>query len=248
MERHAGGRNVMLATGGGPTPPSASNPEVGWIFSTSLTRETLDSCRTTREREKLSAPRLIHVSRQVRDKGTALVIAALPALRRGYPAISLDVVGDGDELPALQRLTDQLGLGEIVRFHGQCSQRETLDLLAAADLLCLPSRSEGFPKAVLEAMACGLPVIARPVSVLPHLVGNDAGRLLKDGSTEAIVAAVDECLGDADNYIRMSHIARQRAGEFSLEEWARRIGERLAVAGFPLRTIEPGQTNDREAG
>ena len=167
-----------------------------------------------------------------------MVIGALPALRRHYPSISLDIVGDGPALPDLRRLAERLEIGHIVRFHGQQRQRETLHLLKQADLFCLPTVSEGFPKAVLEAMACGLPVVTTPVSILPHLVGDEAGRMLKDISPDAVTDAVRDCLADPGRYAELSRTARQRAEQLTLDEWVRTIGGHLAEAGVPVRSIE----------
>jgi len=219
MERFAGGRNVMLATGGGPDPPSARNPNVSWIFSTSLRDEYLHGNRGRCERTEPS-PRLIIVCRQERAKGAGVVIEALQILAAEIPGIHLDVVGGGSALKDLIALADRAGVAGRVTFHGPVGHRRVLELLRQAGLFCFPTTSsEGFPKAVLEAMACGLPVVTTPVSVLPQLLAGGGGALVDKASPDAVADAIRYCLADTERYREMSRQALQTAAGYSLERW-----------------------------
>lgn len=101
-------------------------------------------------------------------KGLELVIAALPRL----PEMDLSILGDGPQMPALISAAERLGVGSRVTWHGHIADRgRYMDLLAESDLFVLSSGSEGFPKVVLDAMAVGLPVVARPVGTLAELAG-----------------------------------------------------------------------------
>lgn len=231
METFAGGRNVMLATGGADYEPSPRNPHVRWIFSTTLKAADLAAKRPRQLRDARNA-RLIIACRQEQGKGTPHVIGSLPLLAERFPGISLDVVGDGSELPSLKALAESRGLTSRVRFHGNVKQTQVIELLGQADLFCMPSVSEGFPKAVLEALACGLPVITTPVSVLPSLVGRGGGLLLsnKDVTDELVAAAIEECLSDPERYHTMSQAAIATARAYSLEAWRDTIGGYLRQA------------------
>jgi glycosyltransferase involved in cell wall biosynthesis len=217
MERFAGGRNIMLATGGGPEPPSR-NPHVRWIFSTSVSERELTSLRETRS--VAPEPRLIIACRQERSKGTGIVIEALPLIAKDFPGVTLDVLGAGSALNEFRELAKRLGVQHRVHFHGRVDHERVLQLLRNASLFCYPTRaSEGFPKVVLEALACGLPVITTRVSVLPQLLAEGCGVLLDAATPEAAAAAVRLCLSDSRQYVAMSNHALETARQYSLENW-----------------------------
>jgi len=234
MERCAGGRNVMLATGGGPEGPSDRNPHVHWIFSTSLTASDIRELGNT-DRTRQLAPRLITVGRQEAYKGTDTTIAALPAILRSHPHATLDVVGAGSALPALESQAGELGVAARVHFHGAVPRTRVLELLSAADVFVFPTLAEGFPKAVGEALASGLPVVATPTSVLPWLITPDVGRIIEPGDAAAVAAAVVEIVTDHDSYMAFSAAAREVGARFTLEAWAAEIGDILTRAWGPLR-------------
>lgn len=231
MEKYAGGRNVMLATGGAQDAPSRKNPHVRWIFSTSLRRSEMAAA----ESKQLPADgrlKLIIVCRQEPRKGTRIVIESLPLVLARFPHASLDVVGDGSLLENMKKRAKILGLEEKIKFHGQIGQAKVIGLLNRAHVFCFPtSASEGFPKAVLEALAGGLPVITTRVSVLSELIqtgGN--GHLLDRPTGEALAAAVREICSDARKYREMSARAIETAQDYSLENWRDQIGDKLRRA------------------
>lgn len=246
MESFAGGRNVMLATGGSPDPPSARNPNVGWIFSTSLSdRSFVDS--KPRRLSPDGSLRLAIACRQEERKGTDVVIDALPAIARMFPNVTLDVIGDGSQLTSLQERAGKLGIASRVRFHGKVAQSEVVARLAACDLFCYPTTaSEGFPKVVLEAMSAGLPVITTRVSVLPVLIGTDCGAVLDVASADQLAGAVCALCTNSASYAEMSRKSILRAREFSIERWRDTIGDTLResweverLGGGTARHIRP---------
>lgn len=237
MGKVGGGRNVMLATGGSATPPSAGNAANRWIFSTSLTERELASYRLLRHAPRDGTLRLVIASRQDREKGTGVLVESLPAIRREFPRVSLDVAGDGPHLAEFTALAARLGVQDIVRFHGRLNHDGVMRLLHQADLFCYPTRaSEGFPKVVLEALACGLPVITTRVSVLPELIGRGGGRLIEDVTPAAMARAVIDSVNDPDAFSAMSAQAIATAQGYSLERWRDTLGEWLEAAWGPLQS------------
>jgi glycosyltransferase involved in cell wall biosynthesis len=236
MERLAGGRNVMLATGGSSDPPSQRNPNVRWIFSTSLTEQDLKTCNLRCDQPPRSAPRLIIIGRQEHGKGTQLVIESLPIISEDFPGATLDVVGDGEALAEYKNLAASIGVADRVTFHGKVDHKQVISLLQQADLFCFPTWSEGFPKVVLEALACGLPVVTTRVSVLPQLIGTGCGVLVEEASPAIISKSVVACLSNAERYHAMSVKAVETAGHYSLEHWRDTIGQLLTGAWGPLKT------------
>jgi glycosyltransferase involved in cell wall biosynthesis len=235
MERFAGGRNIMLATGGGPEPPSR-NPQVRWIFSSSLTNRELAGLR--QERSNQLRPRLIIACRQERAKGIGTVIESLPLIAQSFPDVTLDVLGDGSALMEFQNLANRLGVQDRIQFHRKVDHNRVLELLHESTLFCYPTRaSEGFPKVVLEALASGLPVITTRVSVLPQLLASGCGVLLDSATPEELAAAVTLCLSDPRRYAAMTEQAFETARQYSLESWRDTIGDLVKSCwGMNVRT------------
>lgn len=242
LVRIAGGRNVVLATGGGDAPPETGRSAIDWIFASSLTAAQLAALPRAESWRPGRAPRLVSVARLTRGKNAAATIRALAAIRRRHAGASLDVVGHGPALAALRGLAGELGLAAAVTFHGNLEHSRVLERLASSHVFVFPSRvAEGFPKAVLEAMACGLPVVAPPVSVLPQLLADGRGVLLDDTTPEAVAAAVLGLLDDPGVLAATAEAARRHAAGFSLERWRDLIGARLEAAWKrPLRDGENG--------
>jgi glycosyltransferase involved in cell wall biosynthesis len=241
MEIIAGGRNVMLATGGTAEPPSQSNPNVRWIFSSTLTAAEMEELRMRQPAFEPARLRLITVGRQQKGKGTDKLLEALPLIRQQIPQAQLDVVGDGSEVARLMRRAVELGVGGQVVFHGKLGHADVLRRLQQAHIFCFPTHSEGFPKAVLEAMSCGLPVIATPVSVLPMLLSTGGGTLVEP-SAGALAGAVLEIANSKERFDTMSARAREMARDYTLERWRDNVGKSLSAAWGPLREQENPQS------
>lgn len=104
-------------------------------------------------------PKLITVSRLDKQKNIASVIKALKLLRDRYPTIVYHIVGMGHDEKNLRKEVRALELDDYVVFHGYVKPERIPSLLKSCDIFILPSLIEGLPSAVLEAMACGIPVI-----------------------------------------------------------------------------------------
>jgi glycosyltransferase involved in cell wall biosynthesis len=236
MQQFAGGKNVMLATGGAAEPPSPRNPNVRWIFSTSLPEHELRACSRRRAQPEAQRARLIIVCRQEKGKGIETVIESLPLVLQAFPNATLDVVGDGGELLNFKQLAVAQGVESKITFHGKVDHAKVISLLQQADLFCYPTASEGFPKAVLEALACGLPVVTTRVSVLPELIGTGCGLLIDEATPEAVAEAVFDCLSNTERYRVLSAQAVETASQYSLERWRDTIGGFLQAACGPLKS------------
>ncbi len=237
LERIAGGRNVVMATGGSENAPSSRNRAISWIFSTSLSAAELEELPCSRPWRGGEPPRLVTVGRLTPGKNAAAVIRALALVREEHPGATLDVIGEGRCLRELKALTSALDLTRAVIFHGNVAHTRVLELLASSHLFVFPTRvKEGFPKAVLEAMACGLPVVATAVSVIPHLIGRRCGILLEDTDHESVGRAILRILADEQLLAEMARASRQRSREYTLERWQETLGERLRASwSLPLR-------------
>ncbi|OKH69938.1 glycosyl transferase [Mycobacterium sp. SWH-M1] len=124
-------------------------------------------------------------------------------------AAHLTVAGDG-EVERARTQRRHLGLQDSVTVSDWLSEREAAVLLDDSQILVLPSRSEGQPMAVLEAMARGLCVVATDVDGLPEMIGGGCGVLIPPDDTEAIVAALRSVVFDADLRQQCGTSARTR--------------------------------------
>lgn len=122
----------------------------------------------------LDGPTLLSVGHLEEHKGHRIVIEALAAL----PGTTLVIAGDGPQAGALRSFARSLGVADRVRFVGVLPQNELPTWYGAADALALASSREGMPNVVLEALACGTPVVATAVGGVPEIVSTPAAGVL----------------------------------------------------------------------
>lgn len=151
---------------------------------------------------------LVAVGRLSPEKGIDVLIDALARLRA--PQVRLALVGDGPERERLHARADRAGLAERVAFVGHVATPG--DYLQAADIVVLPSRSEGIPNVALEAMALGRPLVATAVGGTPEIVVDGvSGILVRADDSECLAAALDHVLADSDLAARLADGAREHA-------------------------------------
>jgi teichuronic acid biosynthesis glycosyltransferase TuaC len=139
-----------------------------------------------RAKLNLEGPVWLTVGHLVELKGVDIAIEALARV----PDTTLLIAGEGSEEHKLRQLVERLGLGARVRFLGAIPQAELCDYYNAADVMVLASSREGMPNVVLEAMACGTPVLATPVGGIPELITDPiAGELMRERRPEALARA-----------------------------------------------------------
>lgn len=237
MEMLAGSRNAMLATGGGSAAPSDRNPNIEWIFSTSLTEAQVNLVRD--KKTDPAKPRIVVACRQEKLKGTDVVIRSLSRILEILPGAELIVAGDGSYLDELKSMANDSGVADKIKFLGKISQKEVVELLRSSDLFCFPtSASEGFPKVVIEALAAGLPVVSTRVSVIPRLLEKGAGILLESPDPKELADAVIDIFSNREKYDEMSRRAKETARGFTLENWRDRIAAFLHTSWGDDRAVE----------
>lgn len=154
---------------------------------------------------------LIHVSNFRPVKRIADVFAIFDRVRRRIPARLL-LIGDGPDRALAERLTRKGGLEDHVRFLGNVAAIETI--LPVAKLFLLPSESESFGLAALEAMACGVPVIGSAAGGLPEVVADGSSGFLRPvGDVDGMAEAALSLLQDGGKWLAFSKEARRRAVE-----------------------------------
>jgi len=189
-------------------------------------------------------PVLVTVGTLAPRKGFHLVIEALPALAGRFPGIRYLLVGgagaEGGMERELRDLAARLGVADRLVFAGPRRRAELAAWYSAADLSVLASAHEGCPNVVLEALACGTPVVATPVGSIPSvLAGPDAG-LLSERNVPALTAAIAAALSRSWDRGRV----RARIADRTWAAVGREVEEEIEAAlrpraaGLPIAGME----------
>lgn len=135
---------------------------------------------------------LVYSGPLIRGKGVDVLLDSWPEVRARLPNTELIIVGDGPELPALTAQAAALRIEGSVRFVG--AQTNADEWLRAADAAVLPSRQEGLPLSLLEAMACALPVVATRVGGVSDAMDESMGRIVPAENRVQLADAIARAL------------------------------------------------------
>jgi glycosyltransferase involved in cell wall biosynthesis len=172
-------------------------------------------------------PILVYLGRVKKYKGIEIGIKAVGLLRDKYPGIECRIVGSGDHLEELKRLSLRLGLTDNVSMTGYIPESEKVELLQKANLLLYTSPKEGWGLSVIEANVCGTPALASDSPGLREsVVDGRTGFLVPHGDVQALARRIDELLSDPDLYARMRAAAVEWGRGFT---WDRSTRELLAL-------------------
>jgi len=149
-------------------------------------------------------------------KGHTDLLRAFVEVRRQLGDARLVVVGDGEERGALTGLSEELGLGEHVRFAGW--HDDVFGALSALDIFAFPSLNEGMGKALVEAMYMGLPCVATRVGGIPEIIEDEEnGLLVPPQRPDLLAASLLRVADDPDLASRLGSAAARRARAYSVE-------------------------------
>jgi teichuronic acid biosynthesis glycosyltransferase TuaC len=140
---------------------------------------------------------IVYVGRIDFKKGLRELVEAVAALHERRPGLRCYLVGDGLDETALRELITQRNANGYVQIVPPCKTEGVALWMAAADLVTLPSYSEGCPNVVIEALAAGRPVVASDVGGIPELMDETSGRLVPAKDASALAGALDEVLAAA---------------------------------------------------
>jgi glycosyltransferase involved in cell wall biosynthesis len=167
-------------------------------------------------------PLVLAVGSLLPVKGHANLIKAVSRL----PHLRLRIVGEGPGRATLQNLISELKLVGRVELAGAVPAESMPDEYQRADLLALSSYYESQCVALLEGLACGLPVVAAPVGIAPELLADSqAGELAQDNSPEALAAAITRLLARREEWAELQAEAVAAAAKVSLEVCAQRLSK-----------------------
>ena len=177
-------------------------------------------------------PVVVSVGRLSAEKGHADLLDALALASRGGQRLEAVLAGDGAERQRLEARARDLGLADWVHFPGYLERPQAV--LNEADLMVLPSHTEGLPNAALEALAMDVPVLATNVGGTPEVITDgETGRLVPARDPRAMAAALEDFLQHRDAWAETARRGRERVvNEFDFRTRTRRLEEMyLSVAG-----------------
>ncbi|MBQ2928283.1 MAG: glycosyltransferase [Oscillospiraceae bacterium] len=166
-----------------------------------------------KESYETEAMTLVHVGRFNEQKNHAGLLQAFQKVCLRYPDCCLHLLGDGELREEMENLARELGISEQVHFLG--SQSDVHPYLHEADIFLLPSKYEGMPMTILEAMGTGLPIVASAVGGVPDMLTDRQSGILTTCDPEQVSRAVLELMEQEDLRARLGRKARNESVRFS---------------------------------
>src|SRR5262249_7810727 len=158
-------------------------------------------------------PMVVAAGRLSPEKGFRVLVEAAARVRRSPPEVRVVSFGDGPERPRLERRVRDLGLADVVRFAGFCEELE--NYLPWADVVALPSLTEGLPNVALEAGAAGVPVVATAVGGTPEVViDGQTGYLVPARDPKVLADRIGNLLDDVGRARAYGAAARRRSHDW----------------------------------
>lgn len=213
---------------------------LGWSTPVALSPKVQDSIVSFYGRKKKSVPviyngidlsrcipkedydaenlRLIHIGRFNHQKNHKGLLEAFSLLAQTNPDCCLDLLGDGELRPEMERYAEELGIGDKVRFLG--NQQNVYPYLHESDIFVLPSHFEGMPMTIIEAMGTGLPVVATEVGGVPDMFTAEKSGILTGEAPEDVANALQRLVEDRMLRERMGRNALVESGRFSSQTMA----------------------------
>ena len=198
--------------------------------------------------ERPDGPLIVACGRLKPLKGFAHLIDALAEVRKTAPA-HLWIVGEGEHRAELERKIERLGLRACVRLLG--FRQNPYRYMAAADVFVLSSLFEGFGNVIVEAMACGAPVVATDCPYGPREIIRDGenGLLVEPANAASLARAVLRVLGDAELKRRLAASGLERARDFEAKSIADAYGELfLRIANGAASRVAPSNNGAARGG
>jgi glycosyltransferase involved in cell wall biosynthesis len=185
-----------------------------------------------------------YVGNLVPEKGPDMLVEAMAALvKRRTAPVGLAILGAGVVEPALRRRVGELGIADRVSFLGRRTHDEVPRWISALDVLCLPSRREGCPNVVLEALASGRPVVASSVGGVPELLCRDNGILVPPDRSDALADALHRALDRSWDAATLRATVPSLSWDAVARTYSRLVSEVIAERvtwGAPDSTRTPG--------
>ena len=156
------------------------------------------------------------------NKGISYLLEALSSLKKVRTDFHLDIVGDGEIKGELEKQKSELGLDKFVTFHGRKAKSEVAEYMSKCDFYVLPSLFETFGCVIIEAMACGKPIVATNCGGPNEIITSESGIIVESANPKALMDGISYMM---DNYCEYSaeNISRCAIENYGLEA----VGQKL---------------------
>lgn len=166
---------------------------------------------------------ILHIGRFADVKNHSMLLSAFRSFHEKVPSGKLRLIGDGEGRAECEKFVEENGLTECVEFLG--IQSNVYGFLHDADIFTLPSKYEGIPMTLIEAMGTALPIVATNVGGIPDMLVNEESALLVDADEKQLCDAFIKLYSDSALRERLGESAFEASKRFSAEEMARRYAE-----------------------
>jgi len=147
------------------------------------------------EHSAVAPTRLLFLANLLRDKGIYTLLAAFPRVKAAIPSCQLDIAGSGPELSGVRQAVAAMSCRSSITLLGAIARQDVPDVMRTCNVYCLPTYHEAFGMTVLEAMACGKPVVTTDTGGVRYLVDEQGGRRVPVGDADGLATALIEILG-----------------------------------------------------
>jgi L-malate glycosyltransferase len=178
----------------------------------------LDYIQTITPHEKKEYPTIFFLGYLTKGKGVVDLIKAIQSVKKKFNDVQLFIGGIGPQMSTLKDLVQNLNLKKNVTFLGLLDEKEKFAYMKSIDIFVLPSYWDSFPVALLEAMACGKPIITTDVGGNPFAVSDKInGFLVKPGDWQQIADRIIFLINNKDIYNTMGQESKKRSNDFKWE-------------------------------
>ncbi len=171
-----------------------------------------------------STKKILLVASLIPIKGIRFLLDELGQLKKKRKDFVLDIIGDGENAQEYKQLTKELNLDNFINFHGRQSKQQVADFMKKCSFLILTSLWETQSCVLIEAMACGKPIVASNIGGIPEIVTNKIGLLVSPKDTYALEHAINRMLDNFQNY-SSKYISDNTRNNFSYEVVGKKITE-----------------------
>lgn len=235
----------VLVYGDWPNQP----PHIVPFFTSLIDSRLLQRAKAAAAKKKLHQPlRVLFVGRLSRSKNVHVLIHALGDLRKGGVETECKIIGDGPEQTRMRELSAREGLEDCVHFDGALEYEQVMPYYAWADVLVLASETEGWPKAIAEAMTFGVVCVGSNRGFVPQMVTPERGVCIPPGDVRALAEALRAVQSDPQRYRTLSQESAGWAQQFTIEAFQQAIHSLLQDRWqIALDQPSPASAAQREA-